>query len=452
MEDTEGRLTALQLDDFTPELRSRVAARLRSSGIDVVDDGHELFVTPVDLEAARRLSLEEVGRRQGSRRSVVFIAVAVLAIVAIVVGGVLVVRSGDQAAREDPGVLPQGAASCVDPVRDQTAGGVSPRPAVRAESADIVSAEVTASAGEMVLTASFVAPPVNPGTAIYSGETTAASVSFDLYVDPGRRYGVSVDADLLRPQVGLSYFDSGEPGDGDASIEEIEPPQDATWAGDTLTVRIPLDLLELLPQEFEWSLIASVFEDIPPTGDFATGSSLAMDQCGTGEPVPLPSEDGQLHRLRFPDPSDEPASSTTAPPLVASTSTSTTLPPASEPLPTASGPVDLSSQTAVASRLVNAWNSSDRDAALEVAPEDVVDFLFAEERNTSATFTGCRHSSQIADGEFQAFATFVCEGTFGAEWKSDQSIELYVDGGASGGYSVTSVGFNRNPPGWRPVD
>jgi hypothetical protein len=450
MNGTGGHREALQLDNVEPALRDRVAARLRGAGVVVTDDGHDLFVTTEDLPAALRVALDETGRQRARRRRLAMLAGAGAAVVALVVGaGVFLARpqNGTQGDVEPAAALAptQGSASCVDPVGDQIAGAVqAPRPAVRAGSADVVGASLAISGDTVELTATFVEPPVLPGTAIYSGAQTATSAEFKLYIDADRWYSVTAYADTPAPGVEAYH---GDPDDPDDTFKDLNPPQDATWEGNSLTVRIPLDLLAQLPETFNWSLLTLVFEDIPDTGDMATGASPAMDQCGTADPVPAPSEGTPGHLLRFPGtgtaptvPDDDPSAAAPTPP-----STTTSVPPPVEQL-------DRSSQVAVASHLIDAWNSNDGTAAAEVAPPEVVEFLFAESRNTTAELSGCRHSSEIGPDEFQVLATFVCEGSFGADWASDQSIEVYVDGGASGGYEVTAVSFNRNPPGWRPID
>ena len=447
---TEGHRQALHLDNLEPAFRDRIAGQLRSEGVPVIDDGSDLFVATEDLPAASRVTLAETRRQSARRRRLVMLAGAGTAVVALVVAAAAFMarpQTATQGGTEPDAALAviRGSASCNDPVGDQTAGAFNaPRPAVRAASADVVAASMAVSGGTMELTATFLAPPVLAGTAMYGSETTATSAGFRLWVDADRWYYVSVTADTPEPRVEAYHDDSDDPDD---SWKDLNPPQDATWEDNLLTVRIPLELLDELPETFSWSMLSTVFEDIPQTGDMATGSSLAMDQCGTADPVPRPSESTPDFLLKFPGTGGAPTAPDDAPTVAAPTPPSTTGagPPPVEQL-------DRSSQIAVAAHLINAWNSNDVKAAAEVAPPDVVEYLFAESRNTPAELRGCRHSSEIGLDEFQVFATFVCEGTFGADWASDQSIEIYIDGGASGGYEVTAVSFNRNPPGWQPID
>jgi hypothetical protein len=138
-------------------------------------------------------------------------------------------------------------------------------------------------------------------------------------------------------------------------------------------------------------------------------------------------------------------STTSVPP-----STSSAPPPSTAPAP---GPPPIPmAEVDVAAALLDAWNAADPAAAATVAADDAVRFMFSEPTNRDAALVRCRHFSEVPEGEYQAFATIVCDGTFSADGLGEQTVELYLDGGASAGYEVTAVSFNRNPPAWRPVD
>lgn len=237
--------------------------------------------------------------------------------------------------------------------------------------------------------------------------------------------------------------------------------------GGTVSVHgnvLELDLDEnetLVPEEFTWS-VGLFFQDdpnaIPVIGDWASEDWCPTTVFAGGDPdamarFPGDHDSATAAKQAFASTDRSETERTTPPSTAPTTSASTTsaVPPGVSDEPEVARPVALGQEDA-AQRLLDAWNAADPGAAAYVATDDVVRFVFSEPTNRDARLLSCRHWSDIEDGEYQEFGTFVCEGLFNADWMSDQTIQLFLDGGASAGYEVIAVGFNNNPPGWRPVD
>ena len=218
--------------------------------------------------------------------------------------------------------------------------------------------------------------------------------------------------------------------------------------GRRAVARIPVDTVDL-GSRFQWHVRTWEVKSTM-AGTALVAQAAFEDHCGLSEePIDFPNA-----QQAVPAPASAP-STTTAPTTTSSAPAPTTaLAPSSTiaPSPPSPQPVDLSSQLDVAKALNAAWNDADPAAAAAVASDEAVRFMFSEPTNRNATLTRCRHYTEIPEGEYQEFGTFVCDGTFDADGAAGQTVELYIDGGVSGGYSVSAVSFNRNPPGWRPVD
>jgi len=96
---------------------------------------------------------------------------------------------------------------------------------------------------------------------------------------------------------------------------------------------------------------------------------------------------------------------------------------------------------------LSSWQAEDRDAASgyaadAMAIEEAFDSGFDP---SGARLTGCEF---VADEMNGVYASYLCK----AVLPDAQSIEFYVDGGASAGYYVAHVGLNGNPVGWEPID
>lgn len=89
----------------------------------------------------------------------------------------------------------------------------------------------------------------------------------------------------------------------------------------------------------------------------------------------------------------------------------------------------ISDPKVAASRLYNAWRAGSRSAALRVATPEAVDKLFGVRRR-AMRFEGCHNKEE---GGFQCVYR---------DARLDLSLAMEVDGGASAGYSVTSVSFS----------
>lgn len=216
--------------------------------------------------------------------------------------------------------------------------------------------------------------------------------------------------------------------------------------GRRAVARIPVDTVGL-GSRFQWHVRTW---DVKSTmsGTALVAQEAFEDHCGLSEaPIDFPNaQHAGAAPKSAPPTTTASATTSTAPTPTTSTAPSSTIPP-SEASPQR---VDPSSQLDVAKALVAAWNNADPAAAAAVASDEAVRFMFSEPTNRNATLTRCRHYSEIPEGEYQAFGTFVCDGTFDADWMAGQTVELYIDGGVSAGYSVSAVSFNHNPPGWRP--
>lgn len=214
--------------------------------------------------------------------------------------------------------------------------------------------------------------------------------------------------------------------------------------GPRATVRIPADEIERFGESFEFSLSST---------KVTSGDAVVIDDC--------PGDD---QAVRFPNATPRKAESrslskaASAPALEAAESSSTTAVTPADPthvdpnLEPEALTGEASSQEEVAKALLDAWNENDPGSAAALALDEAVRFMFSEPTEGDAELVRCRHYSEIPEGEYQAFSTFVCDGTFSFDGLGVQTVELYVDGGSSAGYEVSAVSFNRNPPGWRPVD
>ncbi len=89
----------------------------------------------------------------------------------------------------------------------------------------------------------------------------------------------------------------------------------------------------------------------------------------------------------------------------------------------------VSDPQVAASRLYEAWRAGRRAAALRVATAEAVDKLFGVRRR-AMKFEGCRSREE---GGFQCVYR---------DARLDLSLAMEVDGGASAGYSVTSVSLS----------
>lgn len=221
-----------------------------------------------------------------------------------------------------------------------------------------------------------------------------------------------------------------------------------------ISATFPAESLSRLRQPFWWY----AQEDVVQVSLTDAGGSSRLcpgDRSETGlvpgEPLVFPGAAGQKSVTSEPDPTSEVASESTTTSEAAATSV-----PSTEASPSAvpSAPTSSTlSESQAAGGLVRAWNESDPGAAAYFAADDAVRFMFSEPTNRDAEVARCRHYSQIPESEYQSFGTFVCDGTFTSEEiEGTQTFELYIDGGLSAGYSVSAVSFNKNPPGWRPVD
>lgn len=89
----------------------------------------------------------------------------------------------------------------------------------------------------------------------------------------------------------------------------------------------------------------------------------------------------------------------------------------------------ISDPQVAAARLYEAWQGGRRSAALRVATPEAVEKLFGVRRR-AMKFEGCRNKEE---GGFQCVYR---------DARLDLSLAMEVDGGASAGYSVTSVSFS----------
>jgi hypothetical protein len=89
----------------------------------------------------------------------------------------------------------------------------------------------------------------------------------------------------------------------------------------------------------------------------------------------------------------------------------------------------ISDPKVAASRLYDAWRAGRRPAALRVATSEAVGKLFGVRRR-AMRFEGCHNKEE---GGFQCVYR---------DARLDLSLAMEVDGGASAGYSVTSVSFS----------
>ena len=223
--------------------------------------------------------------------------------------------------------------------------------------------------------------------------------------------------------------------------------------GTTISATFPAESLSRLRQPFYWY----AQEDVVQVSLTDAGGSSRLCPGNTSEtrlvpdePLVFPGAAGQKSVASETDPTSQvpelPTTSEAAETSVPSTSSS--------PSTSLGAPATSAlAESQAADGLVRAWNESDPGAAAYFASDDAIRFMFSEPTNRDAKVTRCRHYSQIPESEYQAFGTFVCDGTFTSEEiEGMQTFELYIDGGLSAGYSVSAVSFNKNPPGWRPVD
>ena len=177
---------------------------------------------------------------------------------------------------------------------------------------------------------------------------------------------------------------------------------------------------------------------LPYLADVAVKLEFACKHAGV-----TPSE---MFATALAQPTQTTTSTTDAPPTTTPAPTSTVAPPALAAVP---GEHERLGQIEAAQRLVDAWNAGDRAAAARVALPAAVDGLFGTQPTGGAELVRCRFWDDVAEGEYPIDATFYCEVTFD---NGAQSAQLYVDGGASAGYEVTTSALDGNPPGWEPVD
>ncbi len=207
---------------------------------------------------------------------------------------------------------------------------------------------------------------------------------------------------------------------------------DASSDGTSISIAITRETLPQLREGFRWSLTTSY---VAPEG------GVAQDGC----PSPGGDEDVDLNSAPFPaDTVSQDAAD--APDPVQTTSTSST------EAPTATSATSLPeqlSESQAAELLLDAWNDGDREAAHQLASPEAVAQLFETDSPGDAALQTCRHWAEVTPGEYPVDATFYCDGSFDG---GTSTVTLYVDGGASAGYSVSQVGLFGNPPGFTPAD
>ena len=354
--------------------------------------------------------------------------------------------------RDEPNPVQSGFAVCDHPGVLQTQGGGPP---VDPGLPTLESVELTAESGVLRVDWHYdrVAPPAPAMTTILryirvfanrEAFTKGAAEAFTLEIE---ERGPGVGGDVSEPpgwSVQTSTFDTkAKPTGTEPRVE-----------GSTISATFPAESLSRLRQPFWWY----AQEDVVQVSLTDAGGSSRLCPGNTSEtrlvpdePLVFPGAVGQKSVASEPDPTSEVASELTTTSEAAKTSVPSTLSSPSTSL--AAPPPSTLSESQAADGLVRAWNESDPGAAAYFAADDAVRFMFSEPTNRDAKVTRCRHYSQIPESEYQAFGTFVCDGTFTSEEiEGMQTFELYIDGGLSAGYSVSAVSFNKNPPGWRPVD
>lgn len=246
-------------------------------------------------------------------------------------------------------------------------------------------------------------------------------------------YGIGLSEDY-QPR-GFEYGDRAEPIEGFDGATQGSPMRgriDASIDGNTVTVAVTRATVPQVGAGLRWSI---------GTSYIASGSGFAHDGC----PASGADESGEVRSAVFPgnsaseDAQDapEPAAPSTATSTEAPTTTSSMLLPA------------RLSESQAAELILEAWNDGDREAAFAVASPEAVAQLFEIESPGDADLQQCHHWADVSPGEYPADATFYCDGSFD---DGRSTVTLYVDGGASAGYSVSRVGLFGNPPGFTPTD
>ena len=99
--------------------------------------------------------------------------------------------------------------------------------------------------------------------------------------------------------------------------------------------------------------------------------------------------------------------------------------------------------------LLIAWTLGDRSAAGDYADDETIAYLFdfAPPEETPR-FLGCEDDP----AHESAFDRQVCSYSVAGSPDVNESVQVYLEGGASLGYTALGVGVDENAPNWIPVD
>ena len=99
--------------------------------------------------------------------------------------------------------------------------------------------------------------------------------------------------------------------------------------------------------------------------------------------------------------------------------------------------------------LLIGWTLGDRSAAADYADDETIAYLFAfEPPEEIPSFLGCENDP----AHESAFDRQVCRYSVVGSPDVNESVQVYLEGGASLGYTALGVGVDENAPNWIPVD
>ena len=99
--------------------------------------------------------------------------------------------------------------------------------------------------------------------------------------------------------------------------------------------------------------------------------------------------------------------------------------------------------------LLIGWTLGDRSAPADYADDETIAYLFDfEPPEEIPSFFGCEDDP----AHESAFDRQVCSYSVVGSPDVNESVQVYLEGGASLGYTALGVGVDENPPNWIPVD